>query len=105
MSKKKQVSLDVSGMGSFVLFGMATALLMGLCLVWLNIERVDTAYRLRKMEGELTELSGLNAKLEVERDNLLSPHRLSAIAHKRGFLAASSERIRKIETREAPTAP
>jgi hypothetical protein len=63
------------------------------------------------MEGELAQLSGLNDKLEVERDNLLSPHRLSAIAQKRGFVAASSERIRRIEApavsgkQKAPTAP
>lgn len=97
MSPRKKTSRAGPGLGGPLLLGVATALLLGLCLVWLNIERVDTAYHLHKMEAELSRLKNLNAKLEVERDNLLSPHRLSAIARERGFEAAPSSRIRRID--------
>ncbi len=74
---------------------MGSALILGLVSVWLNIERVDKAYDLRPMEKRLDEQEALAAKLEVERNNLLSPIRLRELAQKYGFGPASQGQIRR----------
>ena len=74
---------------------MGSALILGLVSVWLNIERVDKAYDLRRMEKRLDEQEALAAKLEVERNNLLSPIRLRELAQKYGFGPASQGQIRR----------
>ena len=64
---------------------MSMALILGLISVWINIERVDRAYELRRMEKKLSEQEALADKLEVEKNNLLSPLRLRELAKKFGF--------------------
>jgi len=55
-------------------------LLLSLSSVWLNIERMDLAYDLSKMEKELSSRTALASKLELERNNLISPYRLKRLA-------------------------
>lgn len=74
---------------------MGSALILGLVSVWLNIERVDKAYDLRRMEKRLNEQDALAAKLEVEKNNLLSPIRLRELAKEYGFGPASQGQIRR----------
>lgn len=59
---------------------IAGALVLGLSSVWLNIERMDLAYDLNKLEKELGSRTALAAKLELERNNLISPYRLKRLA-------------------------
>lgn len=59
---------------------IAGALLLGLSSVWLNIERMDLAYDLNKLEKELASRTALASKLELERNNLISPYRLKRLA-------------------------
>ncbi len=95
MAEKRQAGSDGKGIALAMSATLAAALILGLVSVWLNIERVDKAYELRRMERELDEKLALAAKLEVERDNLLSPLRLRRLAEKYGFGPASQGQIRK----------
>ncbi|EGB14845.1 hypothetical protein ACR42D_16130 [Desulfovibrio caledoniensis] len=76
------------------LLGMA--LFLGLGAVWLNIERMDLAYDLRKMEQSLGRKEDLAAKLTVERNNLVSPYRLKKLAGQLGLGVAAPGQIRRI---------
>jgi cell division protein FtsL len=76
------------------LLGMA--LCLGLGAVWLNIERMDLAYDLRKMEQSLGRKEDLAAKLTVERNNLVSPYRLKKLAGRLGLGVAAPGQIRRI---------
>ncbi|MEZ7196614.1 MULTISPECIES: hypothetical protein [Pseudodesulfovibrio] len=76
------------------LLGMA--LCLGLGAVWLNIERMDLAYDLRKMEQSLGRKEDLAAKLTVERNNLVSPYRLKKLAGQLGLGVAAPGQIRRI---------
>ncbi|XPV76819.1 MAG: hypothetical protein ACNI27_02545 [Desulfovibrio sp.] len=71
--------------------------ILGLCSVWVNIERLDVAYTLRTIEKKLDKKSALVAKLEVERNNLLSPYQLQKLAKKYGLRPAKSGQIRRME--------
>lgn len=61
-------------------FAIGGMLLLSLSSVWLNIERMDLAYDLSKMEKELASRTALASKLELERNNLISPYRLKHLA-------------------------
>ncbi|AMK10674.1 MAG: hypothetical protein AB7E51_15545 [Pseudodesulfovibrio sp.] len=76
------------------LLGMALSLGMG--AVWLNIERMDLAYDLRKMELSLDQKEDLAVKLTVERNNLVSPYRLKKLAGQLGLEVAAPGQIRRI---------
>ncbi|WP_320170914.1 hypothetical protein [Maridesulfovibrio sp.] len=86
---------DSKGMAIALALTMGLALLLGLVSVWFNIERVDRAYDLRRMEKRLDEQEALAAKLEVEKNNLLSPLRLRELAKQFGFGPASQGQIRR----------
>lgn len=60
-------------------------LVLGLSSVWLNIERMDLAYDISKLEKELAGRTTLATKLELERNNLLSPYRLKRLASMYGL--------------------
>ena len=61
-------------------FSLALLLAFGLGLVWVNIERVDLAYELNKIQRQIDEMETLSAKLEVERNTLVTPARLRELA-------------------------
>ena len=93
---------DSKGIALALALTMGSALILGLVSVWLNIERVDKAYDLRRMEKRLDEQEALAAKLEVERNNLLSPIRLRELAKKYGFGPASQGQIRRPANKAKP---
>jgi len=73
----------MSGLKGWVLAffcAISGALLLGLSSVWMNIERMELAYDLSKLEKELGNRSALASKLELERNNLISPYRLKRLA-------------------------
>lgn len=87
------------GMGGWLLaiiLSVLSSLVIGLSLVWLNIERMDMAYNQRRMQGELEDRRSLKAKLEVERDRLLSPYELGRKAQALGMRDAKPGQIRRI---------
>lgn len=87
------------GRGEFtsLLLLLSLLLVLGLFLVWLNIERWDLAYRMERLERELQDKSALVAKLEVEKGNLLSPQRIRELAQNFGLAQAKAGQIRHLE--------
>ena len=77
-------------------FSLALLLIFGLGLVWVNIERVDLAYELNKIQHQIDEREVLSAKLEVERNTLITPSRLREFAKERGLGPARPGQIRRV---------
>jgi cell division protein FtsL len=75
------------------LFGIS-GLVLGLMVVWVNIERLDLAYELKQLQTELERKTDLQAKLEVERMNLLSSSRLRTLAEESDLRQARPGQIR-----------
>lgn len=73
---------------------IAGALVLGLSSVWLNIERMDLAYDLNKLEKELANRTALVSKLELERNNLISPYRLKRLAAVYGLVPVGPGQMR-----------
>jgi|JTFP01.1.fsa_nt_gb cell division protein FtsL len=72
-------------------------IILGLGLVWVNIERVDLAYELKTLERELQEKQDQNSKLQVERHYLLAPATLRARAEKAGLRPPGRDQIRILQ--------
>lgn len=84
-------------MRGFVLaffYAIVGALILGLSSVWLNIERMDLAYDLNKLEKELAGRTALASKLELERNNLISPYRLKRLAAVYGLVPVGPGQMR-----------
>lgn len=77
-------------------FSLVLLLVFGLGLVWLNIERVDLAYELNKIQRQIDDGESLVAKLEVERNTLITPARLREVAHDYGLGPAKPGQIRRV---------
>ncbi|MFH1915538.1 MAG: hypothetical protein ABIK45_14845 [Pseudomonadota bacterium] len=75
---------------------LGVALSLGLGAVWLNIERMDLAYDLRKMEKSLNQKEALAVKLSVERNNQVSPYQLKRLAGHLDLGVAAPGQIRRI---------
>lgn len=73
----------------------AAALVQGLGLVWVNIERVDLAYEIKKLQTQADNAQSLISKLQVERDNLINPRRLDQLAKDFGLGPAKPGQIRR----------
>jgi cell division protein FtsL len=73
---------------------IAAVLVLGLSSVWLNIERMDLAYDLNKLEKELANRTALVSKLELERNNLISPYRLKRVASMYGLVPVGPGQMR-----------
>ena len=72
-------------------------IILGLGLVWVNIERVDLAYELKILERELQEKQEQNSKLQVERHYLLAPATLRDRAEKSGLRPPRRDQIRTMQ--------
>lgn len=72
----------------------AGVLALGLAVVWINIERLDLAYEIKQLRSELESKSDLQAKLEVERMNLLSTSRMRDVARATSLEQANPGQIR-----------
>lgn len=70
---------------------------MGLALVWSGIERTDTTYFINIAQNEVRERQGLHAKLEMERDRLLSPYELRKKAEEFGMKEPKPGQVRRME--------
>ena len=72
------------------------AVILGMSLVWVNIERVDLAYDLQKMQTALSKKQELASKLELERNNLISPAQLRQFADQNGLHSAGQGQMRTL---------
>jgi cell division protein FtsL len=77
-------------------FSITLLLIFGLGLVWLNIERVDLAYELNKIQRQIDDVETLTAKLEVERNTLITPARLREVSREYNLGPARSGQIRRV---------
>ncbi len=78
----------------WVVIGVLSAMIMTLGLVWINIERTDTSYFMTTMQVDLQEKKAHRAKLEVEREYLLSPRELGRKAKELGLHPPKPGQIR-----------
>ncbi|MBG0775067.1 MAG: hypothetical protein H0S85_01360 [Desulfovibrionaceae bacterium] len=83
------------------ILAVAASLVLGLTLVWLNIERMDMAYGLKQLQTEIDKGEALSAKLGVERDNLMSPYRLRRKAEEYGLAPAGQGQVRRMPDPDA----
>lgn len=82
-------------MGLILVF--AVTIVLGLALVWVNIERLDLAYELKTLERELQEKQDQHSKLQVERHYLLAPATLRDRAEAAGLRPPRRDQIRTLE--------
>lgn len=80
-----------------VLLEILSISVMGLMLVWSGIERTDTTYFINKALNEVREREALHAKLEVERERLLSPYELRRRAEEFGMKEPRAGQVRRLE--------
>ena len=83
--KAKRRALIPALLSGILALGLLACMVMGLVLVWSNIERMDTTYFINIAQNELRERRALRAKLEVERERLLSPYELRRRAEEFGM--------------------
>lgn len=81
--------------GVVLMFGVT--IVLGLALVWVNIERVDLAYELKTLDRELQEKQDQNSKLQVERHYMLAPATLRTRAESAGLHPPRRDQIRTLE--------
>jgi cell division protein FtsL len=74
----------------------AAILALGILLVRVNNDRVELAYDLKRLKSRLEQAEDLRSKLEVERNNLTSHHRLGNLAEQYGLKPAAPGQIRAI---------
>ena len=77
-------------------FSIVLLLVFGLGLVWLNIERVDMAYEINRTQRKIEEAEALVAKLDVERNTLITPARLRELARQSNLGPARPGQIRRV---------
>ncbi len=77
-----------------VVVGVLSAMVMTLVLVWVNIERTDINYFFNSLQVDLREKKAHRAKLEVEREYLLSPRELGRRAKGLGLQKPKAGQIR-----------
>lgn len=80
-----------------LILSVLSSLILGLSLVWLSIEKTDMAYSIRQLYAQSEDHASLRAKLEVERDRLLSPYELGRVAIRLGMREARAGQIRRIQ--------
>ncbi len=86
----------ISWLGACVVCALTT-LLLGLAVVWVNIELVDLSYKIKDLQNKIQTERVLQDKLEVERMNLSASHRLREKAQELGLKPPESGQIEKIE--------
>lgn len=96
--KSNVTTLGSGGWFLMLIMSMLFSLMMGLALTWLSIDRSDTAYRIQRMLSQTEAAQAHLAKLEVERDSLLSPYVLGKTAEKLGMNMANPGQIRRLES-------
>ena len=97
--KKAAVFQKANGRGWLLVlaWGVIICMSMGLVLVWVNIERMDTNYFINIAQNKLQERKALRAKLEVERERLLSPYELRRKAEEIGMKEPKPGQVRRME--------
>lgn len=101
MKLKSRSSRERSGKGWLLAFvlELLSLVIMWLVMVWAGIERTDTMYFINIAQNEVREKLALHAKLEVEKERLLSPQELRRKAAELQMREPKPGQIRRIEPR------
>ena len=83
----------------FVVLGTLSSLVMGLVMVWSNIERMDVNYFINQLQASVRERQEHKTKLEMEREFLLSPNELGRKAAALGMRQPSPGQVRRLDLR------
>lgn len=102
MSWKKKSAGFTGGKGWLlaIILEIIAIPVFGLILVWSGIERTDTTYFINIAQSEVRERQALRAKLEVERERLLSPYILRQRAEEFGMHPPAPGQVRRMEIKE-----
>ena len=95
--KSKTNTLGSGGWMLSLVLSLMLSMVLGLSLVWLSIDRNDTAYIIHKTQIQIEESRSHVGKLEVERDSLLSPYVLGRKAEQLGMGMADPGQVRRLE--------
>jgi hypothetical protein len=93
----RNATLGSGGWLLALILSLLFSMVLGLALIWLSIDRNDTAYAIHKAQEELEAVRAHVGKLEVERDTLLSPHILEKKAEQLGMGMADPGQVRRME--------
>ncbi len=88
-----------SGWLVFIVLGVLSGLLMGLVMVWSNIERMDITYLIKQLQASMKERQEHKAKLLTEREFLLSPGELGRRAAALGMTRPNPGQVRRMDVR------
>ncbi|MDR3362555.1 MAG: hypothetical protein LBO64_06925 [Desulfovibrio sp.] len=99
MKKRSDVRGGAAGKGWLVALALElmSCIIMGLVMVLCNIDRTATAYSIVNAQSELGARQNLQAKLEVERERLLSPYELRRKAEEFGMYEPKAHQVRRME--------
>ncbi len=84
----------------FIYLLVCTAIALILTIVWINIEKVDIAYTVHELQGDMLKKEALIEKLRVEQDTFFSPLQLLALAKDFNLKPANPGQLRKIDIAE-----
>ncbi len=76
---------------------IAIAAATGVYLAWAGIEMTDLTYFINLEQSRYNDKKEMHAKLQVERDSLLSPAELRAKAQKFGMKESAPGQIRRLD--------
>lgn len=93
----RTTTLGSGGWFLFLLMALMFSIMMGMAVTWITIGSSNIASNIHKIQRQ-TEAARIHvAKLEVERDSLLSPYILGKTAERLGMSMADPGQIRRIE--------
>jgi cell division protein FtsL len=93
----RTAALGSGGWFLFTLMALMFSIIMGMAVTWINVGSRSIATDIHKMQCQTVDARNHIAKLEVERDSLLSPYILGKTAERLGMAMADPGQIRRIE--------
>ena len=93
----RTAALGSGGWFLFTLMALMFSIIMGMAVTWINVGSRSIATDIHKMQCQTEAARTHIAKLEVERDSLLSPYILGKTAERLGMGIADPGQIRRIE--------
>ena len=95
----RTAALGSGGWFLFTLMAFMFSIIMGMTVTWINVGSRSIANSIHEMQCQ-TEAARVHiAKLEVERDSLLSPYILGKTAERLGMSMADPGQIRRLDSR------
>ena len=94
----RTAALGSGGWFLFTLMALMFSIIMGMAVTWINVGSRSIATDIHKMQCQTEAARTHIAKLEVERDSLLSPYVLGQTAEQLGMTMADPGQIRRIES-------